>query len=76
MMDEKLVTVARFEDGIEAELAKQLLADNGIKSVVTGENVANTFSGMVAGADVEVQTFESDARRAIEILESNEKQEE
>jgi len=75
-MEEKLVTVARFEDNIEAEMAKQLLADHGIKSAVVGENVTNTLFGMVAAADVEVQTFESDARRALEILESNEKEEE
>ncbi|MBN2272201.1 MAG: DUF2007 domain-containing protein [Sedimentisphaerales bacterium] len=75
-MDEKLVTVARFEDSIEAEIAKQLLVDNGIKSVVTGEYVANNLYAGGVAADMWVQTFESDARRAMEILESNEKEEE
>ena len=75
-MEEKLVTVATFADSIEAEMAKQLLADHGIESVVTGENVANILSGVPAAMDLDLQTFESDVQRALEILESNEKQEE
>ena len=73
MMADKLVTVAQFADYIEAELAKQLLDDFGIKSVVTGENVANIYSGLPALADLRLQTFESQAKRAKEILESDKK---
>jgi len=73
MMADKLVTVAQFADYIEAELAKQLLDDFGIKSVVTGENVANIYSGLPALADLRLQTFESQAKRAKEILESDNK---
>ncbi len=73
-MADKLVTIAQFTDYIEAEMAKQLLDDFGIKSVVTGENAANLYpiSGAV-GPDLQV--FEKDAQRAQEILESQEKQE-
>ena len=74
-MAEKLVTIAQFADYIEAELAKQLLEDFGIKSVVTGQNVANVYSGLPALADVELQTLESQAQQALEILESQEKKE-
>ncbi len=74
-MAEKLVTIAQFADYIEADLAKQLLDDYGIKSVVTGQNVANLYSGLPALADVELQTFESQAQQAREILESQKKQE-
>ena len=74
-MADKLVTIAQFADSIEASLAKQLLADFGIKSVVTGQNAANVYSGSLTLAAVELQTFESQAQKAVEILESSKKQE-
>jgi len=72
---DKLVTIAQFADYIEADLAKQLLDDFGIKSVVTGQNAANIYSGLPALANVELQTLESQAQQAREILESQKKQE-
>ena len=74
-MEEKLVTVARFTDYIEADLARQLLDDFGIKSVVTGQNVANVYAGVPGLIDLELQTFENQAQRAREILESKGQQE-
>ena len=74
-MADKLVTIAQFADYIEADLAKQLLDDFGIKSVVTGQNAANIYSGLPALANVELQTLESQAQQAREILESQKKQE-
>ncbi len=73
-MADKLVTIAEFTDYIEAQMAKQLLADYEIKAVVTGENAANLYpiSGMVGP---ELQVLEKNAQRAREILESQEKQE-
>ena len=68
----KLVTIAKFANYIEAELAKQLLDDFGIKSVVTGQNAANTYS-VPAFAEASLQTFESQAQQALEILESQKK---
>ena len=35
-MNEKLVTVARFTDNVEAELARQLLEAGGITAFVMG----------------------------------------
>ncbi len=72
-MAEKLVTIAQFADYIEADLAKQLLDDFGIKSVVTGQNVANL--SLPAFGLASLQTFESQASKALEILESHDKQE-
>ena len=72
-MAEKLVTIAQFADYIEADLAKQLLDDFGIKSVVTGQNAANL--SVPAFGLVSLQTFESQASKALEILESHDKQE-
>jgi len=74
-MSEKLVTIAKYTDAIEASLAQQLLDDFGVKSVVTGQNAANIYAGVPAIANIELQTFESQAQRAREILESQGKQE-
>ena len=74
-MEEKLVTIASFTDYIEAELAKQTLEDFGIKSLVTGENVANVYGPMPALIDLKLQVFESQVQQAREILQSNKQQE-
>ena len=74
-MADKLVTIAQFTNYIEAEMAKQLLDDFGIKSVVTGQNVANIYSGLPALADLKLQTFENQVQQAREILESHKEQE-
>jgi len=74
-MNEKLVIVARFSDAIEATLAQQLLGNSQIKSILTGENTANAYSGLGAIAPVELQVFESQAEQARQILQSREPQE-
>ena len=73
-MADKLVTIAQFADYIEAEMAKQLLADYEIEAVVTGENAANLYpiSGVVGP---ELQVLEKNAQQALEILESQKEQE-
>ncbi len=70
-MTDRLVTIARYTDYIKADLAKQLLDDYGIKSVVTGQNVGSVYSGIPAIVNIELQTLESDAHKALEILRSN-----
>jgi len=72
-MADRLVTVAQFVSYIEAEMAKQLLDDFGIKSVVTGQNVASVYSGVPAAIKIELQTLESQAEEALEILQSESK---
>jgi hypothetical protein len=67
----KLVTVARFEDYMKADLARQLLEDEGIKAFVLGQNVGNVYSGVPAAIDIELQTAESEAEEAREILEAS-----
>ena len=73
-MPEKLVTIKKFASYIEADLAKQHLDDCGIKSVLSGKNFAGTFGGIPAMA-VSLQTFESQAQKALEILEPEKQQE-
>jgi hypothetical protein len=69
-MADKLVTIAKFADYIEANLAKQVLADSGINSLIAGENAANVYAGLTAVAAVELQVLESQAQEALEILQS------
>lgn len=66
-MADKFVTIARFENYIEADLAKQLLNDSEIKAFVSGENASNLYPGLAA----ELQVLQSRAKEALEILESN-----
>ena len=73
-MDDKLVTIAQFPSYIEAEMARQLLADYGIKAVATGENASDMFS-LPAVEGPELQVPESQAQQAQEILESQQEQE-
>ena len=71
-MADKLVTIAQFTNYIEAELARQLLADYGIEAVATGENASNIYS-IPAVEGPELQVLESQAQQAREILESQKK---
>ncbi len=71
-MADKLVTIAQFTDYIEADLTKQLLDDFGIKSVVIGEKFGLPYP---VPSQAKLQVFESQAKRAQEVLESHEKQE-
>jgi len=73
-MGDKLVTIAQFSNHIEAELARQLLADFGIKSVVTGQHATNIYAGLTAVAATELQVFESQAQKATDILQSTKEQ--
>jgi hypothetical protein len=70
-MNEKLVTIARFTDYIEAELSRQLLEGEGIRAFVSGQNVANVYGGVPAAIDIQLQTPESQADEAKEILEAS-----
>lgn len=73
-MDDKLVTIAQFTNYIEAEMARQMLADYGIEAVATGENASNMYS-LPAVEGPELQVLESQAGKAIEILNSQKEQE-
>ncbi len=71
----ELVTVARFTDYMRADLARQMLEEQGIKAVVTGQNVGNVYSGLPGVVDIKLQTFAGQAEEAKEILKSLEPQE-
>ena len=69
-MEEKLISIATFNDYIEAEMARQLLADNGIEAVVTGQNASNMYQGLNAIESPGLEVIESNAEKAPEILAS------
>jgi len=68
-MSEKLVTVARYSDYLEADLARQMLEDEGIRAFVLSENTGVAWPVPAAGG-IELQAPESRAEEAKEILES------
>jgi len=75
-MDEKLVTIAEFEDYIMADMARQTLEDFGIKAIVTGDNASNIYGSISAVERPSLQVRESQADEARRILdEQNEKTE-
>lgn len=75
IMAENLVTIMQFPDYMQAEMAKQLLADNGIEAVVTGENASNIYS-VPAIEGPEIQVLESQVEKALEILQTEKDQQE
>ncbi len=70
-MADKLVTIAKYTDYSEADLARQLLDDFGIKSVVIGEKFGLPYP---IPSQAKLQVFESQTKQAQEILESQERQ--
>ena len=70
-MTDKLVTIAKFTDSIQASMAEQLLADYGIKSFLAGLNTANTYT-LPAVAAIELQVPGKWEHKAREILNPRE----
>ena len=67
-MSDKLVTIAKFDSAFDAELARAVLEDNGIKAAVMGGDlVANMPT--IEPIKVELEVFEDDAERAKQVLE-------
>jgi hypothetical protein len=68
-MSDKLVTVMTFSRSFEAQLAKNMLENEGIASVVTGELSSDLLLGSVWGNyPVVLQVHEDDAQRAVALL--------
>jgi hypothetical protein len=67
-MADKLVTIAEYMDSMEAELAKQVLADHGIQGILLGSNAADGRIGVFE--TVKLQVMQSNADEAKQLLES------
>jgi len=72
-MTDKLITIANFIEPFQANLARVKLESEGIKCFLGGENFVATY-WLLSNADrgIKLQVRESDAKRALEILSSEE----
>jgi len=74
-MEDKLVTIAEYETGFEAELAKVRLEEEGIEAIVVGGDlVANMPT--IEVIKIELQVFERDAQKAAQIIAAMEQEHE
>lgn len=70
-MEQNLVTIGKFDDNFEADLAKALLEDHGIKAYLTNELVFSMIPGIAPERFyMELQVSSQDEERAREILEA------
>ncbi len=69
-MVDKLVTIAQYTNSAEASMAKQVLADFGIESVLTGENFSVMYP-VPSLAKVELQVLDTQAQKAQEVLQAD-----
>jgi hypothetical protein len=69
-MSDQFVTVMTFHQSFEAQLAKNLLEDEGIDSMLSGELTADMLPlGQAGGSDqIVLQVHEDDAQRAAGVL--------
>lgn len=65
--NERLITIERYERAVDAELAKMVLDRENIPCYLAGVGLSVTV-GYPAVTSVELQVFERDAERAVEIL--------
>jgi len=65
-MAEKLVTIAAYSNPIDANLAKIKLESEDIDCFLAGENAVAVYGSIVG--TVKLQVRQSDAERAIEVL--------
>lgn len=66
--DQKLVTIADYENEFDAELAKLTLDNAGIESVVMGEDIGAIKPFSTTNYNVELQVFEKDVEKAKQVL--------
>lgn len=69
-MEDKFVIIAEYMNSIEAELARQTLEDFKIPAIIIGANAGDARIGVFQ--TVKLQVRQSDAERAMQILEDQE----
>lgn len=70
-MSEKLVTIATFDQVIEAHFSRTKLQSEGIESFILDEYSAALVGFPTSIGGIRLQVKESDAKIAIEILHKN-----
>lgn len=66
----ELVTIAEFPSSVEATLAKNLLAENGIQAELADENVGDLFHLAANFGEVKLMVASDRAEEAKRLLES------
>ncbi len=61
----ELITIERYGDAMEADLAKTRLDSAGITSFLVGENAANLYGSTLGGLQLQVSPKDEDDARAI-----------
>jgi orotate phosphoribosyltransferase len=70
-MSEQLITIRRFDDSFEADLARAFLEDHGIQSFLTNELVFSMLPGIANDRFyIELQVSSEDEEQAREILDA------
>jgi hypothetical protein len=67
-VSDQLITVARYTDPLEAQLALGRLREEGIQAFLTGDNSVSVFTGTGLGGDHQLQVTEADRERAEQVL--------
>ena len=70
-MSDKLITIATFDEPLQAELSKERLESENIKCFLT-EDAGRSLYGYAVGR-IKLQIIESDTTRALEILATGKK---
>jgi hypothetical protein len=70
--NQKLVTVAEFENSFDANLAKLTLDNAGIDSVILGEPLVVNITYGIPSVTVQLQVRQEDAEKAKHILREEE----
>lgn len=62
-------TIRTFENGMQAEMVRQLLENEGVRACVIDENMGSMFHVAVGGVKLAVD--DADVEKAIEIIEKS-----
>lgn len=66
----KTVTLTTFKNDVRAHMLQDILKDEGIESMLQGENTAQVL-GHIPGMDIQVLVFDNDYERARQILQDS-----
>jgi hypothetical protein len=69
MVKDQLVTIAEYDNSFDAELAKVVLENEGIRSSIVGDNLGSVMPYSTTPYTVQLQVFEADSQKASEILQ-------
>ena len=67
-MDDKLVTLEKYEMLYEAEFTKDILEENGIKAMIVGETLRGDLYRFANTAFIELKIFATDVDKAKQII--------